>query len=218
MSLPILYSLQNCPYAMRARLGLLLAQQAVMLRAVVMKNKPAAMLAVSPKATVPVLVLDDGTVIDESLDIMIWALHQSDPLDLLHKSEPEAYPAMLALIDIHDTVFTSALSKYKYAVRYHADNEAELRRQCAVYATMLESHLSQHAYLMGDKVSLAAYAILPLIRQFARVDRQWYLQAPLPYLRNWLNKHLQDQRFAKAMVKYPQWLETNEEFLFGHAD
>ena len=203
---------------MRARLGLLLAQQAVMLRAVVMKNKPAAMLAVSPKATVPVLVLDDGTVIDESLDIMIWALHQSDPLDLLHKSEPEAYPAMLALIDIHDTVFTSALSKYKYAVRYHADNEAELRRQCAVYATMLESHLSQHAYLMGDKVSLADYAILPLIRQFARVDRQWYLQAPLPYLRNWLNKHLQDQRFAKAMVKYPQWLETNEEFLFGHAD
>ena len=88
MSLPILYSLQNCPYAMRARLGLLLAQQAVMLRAVVMKNKPAEMLAVSPKATVPVLVLDDGTVIDESLDIMIWALHQSDPLDLLHKSEP----------------------------------------------------------------------------------------------------------------------------------
>ncbi|NQZ92601.1 MAG: glutathione S-transferase [Moritella sp.] len=218
MSLPILYSLQNCPYAMRARLGLLLAQQAVMLRAVVMKNKPAEMLAVSPKATVPVLVLDDGTVIDESLDIMIWALHQSDPLDLLHKNEPEAYPAMLALIDIHDTVFTSALSKYKYAVRYHTDNEVELRRQCAVYATMLESHLSQHAYLMGDKVSLADYAILPLVRQFARVDRQWYLQAPLPYLRNWLNKHLQDQRFAKAMAKYPQWLETNEEFLFGHAD
>ena len=125
---------------------------------------------------------------------------------------------MLALIDIHDTVFTSALSKYKYAVRYHTDNEVELRRQCAVYATMLESHLSQHAYLMGDKVSLADYAILPLIRQFARVDRQWYLQAPLPHLRNWLNKHLQDQRFAKAMAKYPQWLETNEEFLFGHAD
>jgi glutathione S-transferase len=218
MPLPILYSLQNCPYAMRARLGLLLAQQAVMLRAVVMKNKPAAMLAVSPKATVPVLVFDDGTVIDESLDIMIWALHQSDPLDLLHRHEPEAYPAMLALIDIHDTVFTSALSKYKYAMRYHTDDEVELRTQCAVYATMLESHLSQHTYLIGEQVSLADYAILPLIRQFARIDRQWYLQAPFPHLRNWLNKHLQDQRFAKAMAKYPQWLETNEEFLFGHAD
>ncbi|KXO09478.1 Glutathione S-transferase domain protein [Moritella sp. JT01] len=218
MSLPILYSLQNCPYAMRARLGLLLAQQPVMLRAVVMKNKPTEMLAVSPKATVPVLVLDDGTVIDESLDIMIWALHQSDPLNLLHSEDPEAYSAMLALINIHDTVFTSALSKYKYAVRYHEDNEAELRNQCADYVTMLELRLSQHAYLMGENASLADYAILPLIRQFARVDRQWYLQAPLPHLRNWLNQHLQDQRFAKAMAKYPQWLENKEAFLFGHAD
>lgn len=215
MSLPILYSLQNCPYAMRARLGLLLAQQPVILRAVVMKNKPAEMLAASPKATVPVLVLDDGTVIDESLDIMIWALHKNDPLNLLYKHEPEAYPAMLALINLHDTVFTSALSKYKHAVRYHTDNEIELRAQCAVYTSMLESHLSQHAYLIGEQVSLADYAILPLIRQFARVDRQWYLQAPLPYLRNWLNKHLQDQRFAKAMVKYPPWLENREEFLFA---
>lgn len=218
MSLPILYSLQNCPYAMRARLGLLLAQQAVMLRAVIMKNKPAAMLAVSPKATVPVLVLDDGTVIDESLDIMIWALHKSDPLNLLHSEDPEAYPAMLTLINIHDTVFTTALSKYKYAVRYHTDDEAALRNQCADYAAMLECRLSQHRYLMGDNVSLADYAILPLIRQFARVDRQWYLQAPFPHLRDWLNKHLQDQRFAKAMAKYPQWLENNEEFLFGHSE
>ena len=218
MSLPILYSLQNCPYAMRARLGLLLAQQPVMLRAVVMKNKPTEMLDVSPKATVPILVLDDGSVIDESLDIMIWALHQSDPLNLLHSEAPEAYPAMLALINIHDTVFTSALSKYKYAVRYHEDNEAELRDQCADYVTMLELRLSQHAYLMGEQVSLADYAILPLIRQFARVDRQWYLQAPLPHLRNWLNQHLQDQRFAKAMAKYPQWLENKEEFLFGHVN
>jgi len=218
MSLPILYSLQNCPYAMRARLGLLLAQQPVMLRAVIMKNKPAAMLAASPKATVPVLILDDGRVIDESLDIMIWALHQSDPLNLLHSEDPEAYPAMLALVSIHDTEFTSALSKYKYAVRYHEDNEVELRGQCADYAMMLELRLSQHHYLMGDKVSFADYAILPLIRQFARVDRQWYLQAPLPHLRNWLNQHLQDQRFAKAMAKYPQWLENKEEFLFGHVE
>jgi len=218
MALPTLYSLQNCPYAMRARLGLLLAQQPVMLRAVVMKNKPAEMLAVSPKATVPVLVLDNGRVIDESLDIMIWAMQQSDPLDLLYRSQPEAYPAMLALIDIHDTVFTSALSKYKYAVRYRQDNEVMLRNQCADYAAMLEQRLSKFSYLMGDKVSLADYAILPLIRQFARVDRQWYLQAPFPHLRSWLNKHLQDQRFAKAMAKYPQWLENREEFLFGNAE
>jgi len=217
MSLPILYSLQNCPYAMRARLGLLLAQQPVMLRAVVMKNKPTEMLVASPKATVPVLILNDGTVIDESLDIMIWALQQNDPLDLLHSKVPETYQAMLTLIDIHDTVFTSALSKYKYAVRYHQDDEEMLREQCADYAEMLERRLSKHSYLMGDKVSLADYAILPLIRQFARVDRQWYLQAPFPHLRSWLNKHLQDQRFAKAMAKYPQWLENREEFLFGNA-
>lgn len=200
---------------MRARLGLLLAQQPVMLRAVIMKNKPAEMLAVSPKATVPVLVLDNGTVIDESLDIMIWALHQSDPLNLLYSEDPSAYPAMLALIEIHDTVFTPTLSKYKHSARYHDDNELELRAQCAEYVTMLEQRLSKHPYLMGDKLSLADYAILPLIRQFSRVDRQWYRQAPFPHLQHWLNQHLQDQRFAKAMAKYPQWLENREEFLFA---
>ncbi|QUM75609.1 glutathione S-transferase [Moritella sp. 24] len=214
MSLPILYSLQNCPYAMRARLGLLLAQQTVILRAVLMKNKPEEMLAVSPKATVPVLVLNNDTIIDESLDIMIWALHQHDPLNLLHSENPSAYPAMLSLISTHDTVFTASLSQYKYAVRYHEGNEVELRTQCANYATTLDARLSKHKYLMGDNVSLADYAILPLIRQFARVDRKWYRQAPFPHLKNWLNNHLQDQRFAKAMTKYPEWLENREEFLF----
>jgi glutathione S-transferase len=212
---PVLYSLQNCPYAMRARMGLLLAQQPVMLRAIVMKNKPAEMLAASPKGTVPVLVLTDESVIDESLDIMLWALRQNDPSNLLYSENPSAFPAMLTLINSSDNKFTNALSKYKHAVRYHETSEVYYRRQCEIFIIELEQRLAAHDYLMGMTPSLADYAILPFIRQFARVDRQWYLQAPYPHLRRWLNAHLQSQPFSQAMTNYPLWLESQEECLFG---
>jgi glutathione S-transferase len=110
MTLPILYSLRRCPYAMRARIGILLAKQPVMLRDIIMKNIPAEMIAVSPKATVPVLVLADSTVIDESLDIMLWALQQSDPSNLLVKESTDALPTMLNLIHRNDNEFVGALS------------------------------------------------------------------------------------------------------------
>ena len=215
MQHPVLYSLQNCPYAMRARMGLLLAQQPVMLRAIVMKNKPADMLAASPKGTVPVLVLTDESVIDESLDIMLWALRKNDPSNLLYSENPSAFPAMLTLINSNDNKFTSALSKYKHAVRYHETSEVYYRRQCEIFIIELEQRLAAHDYLMGMTPSLADYAILPFIRQFARVDRQWYLQAPYPHLRLWLNAHLQSQPFSQAMTNYPLWLDNHEECLFG---
>jgi len=215
MPLPILYSLQHCPYAMRARMGLLLAEQAVMIRAVVTKNKPAEMLIASPKGSVPVLVLDKKTVIDESLDIMIWALHKNDPHNLLYSEDSNALPAMLQLIKQNDNEFTDSLSKYKRAKRYHESSEIHNRQQCEVFIHQLETRLNTYRFFMGHEPSLADYAILPFIRQFARVDRKWYLQSSYPKLQQWLNAHLQSSLFSKIMKKYPLWLDQQEAFLFA---
>jgi glutathione S-transferase len=219
---PILYSLQNCPYAMRARLGILLAKQAVMLRAIDLRNKPPEMLAVSPKGTVPVLVVDNtqnpgqATVIDESLDIMLWALSLSDPDNLLYSDEPSQLPSMLSLIGRFDNEFKKHLENYKSAKRYHEESKTDHRKQCEAFIIELESRLSKHKYLMGDKPSLVDYAILPYLRQFARVERQWYTQASYPHLQHWLKGHLTSQLFSKAMIKHPLWLDHQQSFLIGN--
>lgn len=184
-SLPILYSLRQCPYAMRARMGLLLAKQTVTLRDVIMKDKPEEMLAASPKATVPVLVLNNGSVIDESLDIMLWALNKNDSFNLLYSHRPNMLAEMLALIQQNDNLFVDALKKYKAASRYHDIEKGTYREQCEEYIKLLEQRLKQHQYIMGDKPCLVDYAVLPFIRQFSRVERQWYLQAPYPSLQRW---------------------------------
>ena len=213
LTLPILYSLQHCPYAMRARMGLMLAQQPVMLRAVVTKNKPPEMLAVSPKGTVPVLLLPDNTVIDESLDIMFWALSQYDPHHLLYVDVPSAAEEIKNLIDRNDNEFITRLENYKYSKRHHDFAQLHYRDQCEHFTAHLEQRLSQHDFLVGDRPSIADYAILPFIRQFARVDRQWYLKSPYPNLRRWLDAQLQQPVFTKVMAKYPQWITSGEEFL-----
>ncbi len=215
MSLPILYSLRQCPYAMRARMGLLLAKQSVVLRDIVMQNIPTQMLAVSPKGTVPVLVFNDSSVIDESLDIMLWALKQNDPNNLLYNHKPADLENMLVLISRNDSEFVDALKKYKAAARYHDNNIESARHQCEPFINDIEVLLTNHHYIMGDSLSLVDYAILPFIRQFSRVDRKWFTQAPYPKLRRWLDKHYQDPVFAKAMTQYPQWLDTNAVVIFG---
>jgi len=215
MSHPVLYSLRQCPYAMRARIGLLLAQQTVILRDIEMTNIPEEMITISPKGEVPVLVLSDSSVIDESLDIMIWALKKSDPNNLLYPHLPNVYKEMLSLINRNDNEFVEALKKYKAASRYHDDSETNYRQQCELFIGFLEKSLTKHEYIFGDTPSLADYAILPFIRQFSRVDRNWYHQSPYPKLRRWLKKHYQNPLFSKAMRKYPQWLDTKEKIIFG---
>lgn len=218
MTLPILYSLQNCPYAMRARLAILLAQQTVLLRAIVMQNKAPEMLALSPKGTVPVLVLeaeDTKIVIDESLDIMLWALKLNDPENLLYSQDADALAQMLQIINGSDENFKPKLEKYKRAKRFHGDDEEECRLQCEPFIQKLEHRLTQHEFLMGSTPSLLDYALLPFIRQFARVNRQLYLQGPYTHLQRWLNHHLQSRLFTKAMTKYPLWLDNHEECIFG---
>ena len=214
-TLPILYSLRQCPYAMRARLGILLADQQVILRDIIMKNKPDEMLASSPKATVPVLVLSHGQVIDESLDIMLWALKQSDPNQLLNNEQSESLSLMLSLIERSDNEFVNALKKYKAAARYHDPQEVDLRQQCDPFLQEIEGSLTQHAYIMGESPSLVDYATLPFIRQFSRVDKKWFVTSPYPQLHRWLEVHYQNPLFSKAMKKYPQWLENREEIVFG---
>lgn len=209
---------------MRARLGILLAQQSVLIRAVVTKNKPADMLALSAKGTVPVLIINhaegsdvpqQATVIDESIDIMLWALQRNDPQDLLWAEDPRDLELMLELIKKNDQQFKPQLEVYKLAKRFHKESEVEDRQSCEVFIAELEQRLDSSDYLMGDRASLADYALLPFVRQFARVDRKWYVQAPYPKCRDWLNRHLQMPLYTKAMAKYPLWLDSHATFLLG---
>ncbi len=226
MTLPILYSLQHCPYAMRARLAILLAQQRVMLRPIVMKNKPAEMLAVSPKGTVPVLVLETSAknskithnnqhIIDESLEIMLWALHRNDPENLLYSHQDSALLEMLEIIEENDKQFKPSLELYKHAKRFHEDTAEGYRLACEPFIQRLEQRLTQHEFLMGPTPSLLDYALLPFVRQFSKANRQLFLQEPYSHLHHWLNCHLQSRLYAKAMFKYPLWLDTYEEYVLG---
>ncbi len=214
MTPPILYSLQNCPYALRARIALIMAKQTVQLRAIKMNNKPIEMLQASAKGTVPTLLLNDQTVVDESLDIMLWALRINDPCNLLLNQNGNSLAAMLNLIHESDHTFVANLKQYKSARRYHDEHEIKYRKRCEYFILKLENNLQEHDYLMADHATLADYAILPFIRQFAKVDRHWYLQSPYPKLQLWLKGLLQGQVFSQAMVKYPLWLDHKKEYLF----
>jgi len=200
---------------MRARMAIFKSSQTVLLRDLVLSNKPEEMMQASPKGTVPILVLGAGTVIDESLDVMLWALNESDPKDLLHSYEENALPEMLTLVNEFDNVFKVRLEQYKCAKRYQEDNIEECRVACQQYLEHLEQRLSKHAFLMSDKESLADIALLPFIRQFARVERQWYLQSPYPKVRTWLNNYLQSAMFSKVMAKHPLWLDNQQEVFFS---
>ena len=206
MSLPVLYSFRRCPYAMRARLALRVAGVPYELREVALKAKPAAMLALSPKATVPVLQLPDGSVLEESLHIMAWALAQSDPDDWLAQgSSAEAQ----TLIERNDGPFKHLLDRYKYANR-HTEFTAEQYRQQAVdlHIGPLNARLAATHYLLGAGPSLADAAIFPFVRQFAGVDEAWFAQAPFPALRAWLNEWVNSPLFRDIMEKTLPWKET----------
>ncbi|MBL4911074.1 MAG: glutathione S-transferase [Alteromonadaceae bacterium] len=211
---PILYSLKNCPYAIRARMALLSSKQQVILRNLVLTNKPKAFLITSPKGSVPVLALPSLTVLDESLQIMLWALNENDPDDLLHSYDVSQLTQMLALIKVFDQQFKPSLEQYKCAKRYHEDTVVEYRQACEQHLKRLENNLNQHVFFISDHASLADLAIFPYIRQFARVERQWYLQSPYPKLKQWLNNYLQSSLFTRTMTKYPLWVKGQPDVFF----
>lgn len=214
MSLPILYSFRRCPYAMRARLAIAASGISVELREVVLKDKPASLLAYSPKGTVPVLITPKNDVLDESLDIMHWALSLQNPHAWLSGLSDEQVADTQFLIANNDGEFKHWLDHYKYADRY-PDNTAEFyREQAEKTLKELEQRLSSHHGLIEDKWSLADMALLPFIRQFAFVDKAWFDTAPYPSVRQWLNDFLDSDLFKQIMIQYPQWHEGDEPTIF----
>ena len=210
-SLPLLYSFRRCPYAIRARMALCYASQSVVLREVLLRDKPASMLAYSPKGTVPVLVLQEQgamqKVIDESLDIIDRALEQNDPDNWRCQGFPEQQQRQQALIRQCDGEFKHWLDRYKYADRYPEHSAAEYRARAEDFLLALERALQKNNYLCGDSLSRADIAIFPFIRQFANVERGWFDASDYPRLKAWLAEQLASTTFAAVMRKYELWKE-----------
>jgi len=200
-NLPILYSFRRCPYAMRARLALHVSATPVEHREVLLRDKPAAMLDASPKGTVPVLVLPDGSVLEESLDIMRWALERNDPEGWLAADARGTE----RLVSACDGPFKHHLDRYKYATRYEGAKPDDHRAAGLEYLVSLDRILRVTPQLAGARMSLADAAIFPFVRQFANTDRDWFDAQDLSGLQTWLAGHLASERFSAIMQKQPLW-------------
>lgn len=210
-----LYSFRRCPYAMRARLAcaLFLPAQSLELREVVLKNKPAELIEISPKATVPVLQLANGQVIDESRDIALWALEQS-PETLQRQYLPSQLQLDIEeLIDENDGSFKWALDRYKYSDRYE-ESEEYYRKLGEVFLAKLENLLEKNHYLFTNKPSLADIAVFPFVRQFAHVDKAWFEQSPYPKLIQWYSELVESELFKSIMEKYQPWQANHDSIHF----
>ncbi len=203
---PILYSFRRCPYAMRARLAIAISETTCVLREVKISAKPEALLTASPKGTVPVLVLTNGTVIDESLDIMRWALANRDPEHWLEGDDP-------ALIGRNDGSFKHDLDRYKYPDRHGADPLVH-RALGLDYLRELDARLAESAQLCGPARSLTDAAIFPFVRQFAAVDQTWFNAQPLPRLKPWLAKYSASALFNRIMFRTAPWVPGDQPILF----
>ena len=196
--LPILYSFRRCPYAMRARLAIASSKTPVELREILLRDKAQAFLDTSPSATVPCLKTE-GQVLDESLDVMLWALDQSDPEGWL-----DMPPEGRDLISEADGPFKAALDRTKYHTRYGSDPEEE-RAKANVFLAKLDAQIGDKAFFFKDTPSLADMAILPFVRQFAFVDKARFDSEPFDNLKRWLESFLASDRFAHIMPKFPVW-------------
>lgn len=206
MQRPILYSYRRCPYAMRARMALSYAGIQVEIREIALREKPAHMLAVSPKGTVPVLVLASNEVLEQSLDIMDWALQQSD-VDEWIIQDQAGQKLTADLIATNDGAFKQSLDKYKYAIRFPENPPEIYRAQGEEFLQRLEILLQQNTYLCRNTISKADVAIFPFVRQFSMVDEKWFESADYPSLKAWLNGLLNSQLFLGVMQKYPVWAD-----------
>lgn len=195
-----LYSFRRCPYAMRARMALRYSGVPVQIVEVSLKAKPAEMLALSSKGTVPVLEVE-GRVIDESLAIMHWALAQHDPEDWLLKDDPAGQQRIAELIEENDQVFKVHLNRYKYAERYPEQPMEHYRAEGEVFLRKLDELLEGPGYLLAGHISLADVALMPFVRQFAHVDREWFGQTPYVRLQVWLQRFLNSDLFTAVMKK-----------------
>lgn len=189
---------------MRARMALVVAGVQCEVHEIDFKNKPQAMLTASPKGTVPVLILDNGDVIDESFDVVLWALQQNDPEKWLIVKNTGG------LIAENDGVFKASLDRYKYPNRFPDEDCTNAREKGEAFLRKLNDLIKENGNLMGKRRTLADICIFPFIRQFANVDRKWFNALnDLKPLQNWLNANLESDLFKHIMIKQKQssyWL------------
>jgi glutathione S-transferase len=209
LTIPVLYSFRRCPYAMRARLAIAVSSTSCELREVKLSSKPDAMLAASPKGTVPVLVLPDSKVIDESLDIMRWSLARAD-----HERWLEGDDA--ALIGRNDGPFKHDLDRYKYPERYGVDPHKH-REMGLEFLRELDGRLDCTSQLCGPVRSIADAAIMPFVRQFAAIDQKWFSDQPLLRLKVWLADHISSELFNMIMIQVAPWSPGDRPVLLTRA-
>ena len=216
-SVPVIYSFRRCPYAMRARLALLASEQICEHREILLRDKPASMLTLSPKGTVPVMWLPDGRVLDESLDVMYWALHNNDPLGWLEYTSNEILLAS-KLVEENDGPFKHHLDRYKYADRYEKENLETHRDGCLETLETLNAQLNGNNWLFGAEARMVDYAILPFIRQCRIANGDWFdSQSQLEDLHRWLQNFLTSDIFNTVMHKYEVWKDEDDPVVFPPA-
>jgi glutathione S-transferase len=194
---------------MRARMAIKYSQTVVQLREVKLSSKPQSMLDISPKGTVPVLQLPDNSILEESIDIIHWALSKYDPQDWSLCKVNTLRTRAMELILENDQVFKKHLDHYKYSDRYPEWPAEHYRNQGMEYLLQLERYLDQSRYLITDHISIADISIFPFIRQFAFVDKAWFEQTDLPRLKSWLQEFINSGLFISIMDKYPVWDKEN---------
>ena len=196
---------------MRARMALHVSNQKVEFREVLLRDKPQSMLDISLKGTVPVLLLDSGDVIDESLDVIDWALTQNDPLDWSRSKKSKKSEL---LIETNDGEFKHHLDRYKYSKRYEDEDPIHHRENCMNFINEIEDQLSITKFLYDDNLSIVDISILPFIRQFRIADMEWFDALKKPNTQNWLMAFLDSELFKNIMIKYPQWKDSDEKIFF----
>ena len=210
-NLPILYSFRRCPYAMRARMAIHISGQKCELREVLLRDKPPSMLDYSAKGTVPVLILQDGKVIDESLDVIDWALNLNDPDDWQRSKDKEKTKE---LIKINDGEFKYHLDRYKYSKRYDNEDPEFHRKKCLKFIESINNELNNSEYIFDDNISYADIVLLPFIRQFRIADIEWFDSLPYDNLKKWLSSFLGSSLLNSIMKKYDLWKEGDKSIVF----
>ena len=210
-NLPILYSFRRCPYAMRARMAIHISSQKCEIREVLLRDKPPSMLEYSSKGTVPVLVLQSGEVIDESLDVIDWALNLNDPNNWLRSKENEETKK---LIEINDGEFKHHLDRYKYSKRYDNEDPEFHKKKCLKFIESVNNELSNSKYIFDDNISYADIVLLPFMRQFRIADMEWFDSLPYDNLKEWLSSFLNSPLLNSIMKKYDLWKEGDDLIIF----
>ncbi len=210
-NLPILYSFRRCPYAMRARMAIHISGQKCEIREVLLRDKPPSMLEYSAKGTVPVLILQDGKVIDESLDVIDWALNLNDPEDWQRSKYTKKTKE---LIKINDGEFKYHLDRYKYSKRYDNEDPEFHRKKCLKFIESVNNELNNSKYIFDDNISYADIVVLPFIRQFRIADIEWFDSLPYDNLKKWLSSFLDSSLLNSIMKKYDLWQEGDSLIIF----